>query len=317
MNPFPGTQSNHAMNSKTTCLLLTILFSISALTSCAPEPSEPSSSISWESVQDSTQRVHAVTGFEGPEAVRYDPDQDAYFVSNFTGGGNDRDSTGFISKLLPDGTIESLRFITGTEEHPLHAPRGMFITGSTLWAADMDGVHGFNRSTGEQTDFIDFTSLNPGFLNDIAASADGVLYVTDTGTNTLYRIEGNTPVVVTDELPHAPNGITLHPESGVLVLAPWGGALTYHAWSVQGDSLSEFVSGESGGNFDGIEFYAGKLLSASQRDSSLHVLDDMQDVKYITMPGRPADIGLDTQRNQIAVPYIALNRVDIWQLPSD
>lgn len=31
--------------------------------------------------------------------------------------------------------------------------------------------------------------------------------------------------------------------------------------------------------------------------------------------GRPADIGLDASGNRIAVPYIALNRVDIWQLP--
>jgi DNA-binding beta-propeller fold protein YncE len=305
------------MNSSTVCLLFAIFFSFAALASCASEAPETSSSQSLEAVQDSTQRIHAVTGFDGPEAVRYDPDQDVYFVSNFTGGGNDRDANGFISKLLPDGTIESLRFMTGTDQYPLHAPRGMFITGQTLWAADVDGVHGFDRTTGEQTSFIDFTSLNPGFLNDIAASADGILYVTDTGTNTLYRIDGNTPSVVTSELPHAPNGITLHPDSGVLVLAPWGGALTYHAWDPGENSLMEFASGQSGGNIDGIEFYQGKLLAASQRDSSLHMIDDQQDQVYITTPGRPADIGLDTQRNQVAVPYIALNRVDIWQLPSE
>jgi hypothetical protein len=35
------------------------------------------------------------------------------------------------------------------------------------------------------------------------------------------------------------------------------------------------------------------------------------------VPGRPADIGVDTRRGRVAVPYIALNRVDIWALPRD
>lgn len=296
---------------------LTLFLSVLLLSACNPDNVRTQGSLSWDSPQDSTMRVHAVSGFDGPEAVRYDPDRDLYFVSNFTGGGNDRDANGFISTLLPDGSIQALQFMTGTDEYPLHAPRGMYIAGDTLWAADVDGVHGFDRITGEQNAFIDFTSLNPGFLNDISASADGTLYVTDTGTNTLYRINGTTPVVVSSELPYPPNGITRDPETGLLVLAPWGGALTYHAWDPAAEELTEFIMGESGGNIDGIEFYRDRLLAASQRDSSLHVIEGDQDLVYITMPGRPADIGLDIQRSQVAVPYIALNRVDIWQLPTE
>lgn len=305
------------MNSVRIHFSLIVVLSALLFAACTPDNRSAQSSLSWDSQQDSTMRVHAVSGFDGPEAVRYDSDRDLYFVSNFTGGGNDRDANGFISTLLPDGSIQSLQFMTGTVEHPLHAPRGMYITGDTLWAADVDGVHGFNRMTGEQNAFINFTSLNPGFLNDIAASADGTLYVTDTGTNTLYRIDGTTPVVVSSELPYQPNGITRDPETDLLILAPWGGALTFHAWNPVAEELTEFAMAQSGGNFDGIEFYRDRLLAASQRDSSLHVISGDQDLVYITMPGRPADIGLDTQRNQVAVPYIALNRVDIWQLPSE
>lgn len=301
------------MNSSIISLLLILLL----FCSCSPSETDESESLGWESVQDTTMRVQSVTGFDGPEAVRYDPDQDVYFVSNFNGDGNDRDANGYISKLLPDGTLESLQFITGTEEYPLHAPRGMYITGDTLWAADIDGVHGFNRTTGEQVQFIDFTGLEPGFLNDIAATPNGTLYVTDTGNSTLYRIDNTTPSVVHDELPHAPNGITLDPDSETLILAPWGGALTFHAWNADSEELTEFATAQSGGNMDGIEFYNGRLLAASQADSSLHVISGEEDLIHITMPGRPADIGLDTERNQVAVPYIALNRVDIWQLPED
>ncbi|MGK7368705.1 MAG: SMP-30/gluconolactonase/LRE family protein [Candidatus Halalkalibacterium sp. M3_1C_030] len=267
-----------------------------------------------KNVQDSTDITMSIEGLDGPEAVRYDPDQDVYFISNFTGGGTDRDMDGFITKALPDGTIDSLRFMVGTEENPLHAPRGMYITGDTLWAADIDGVHGFNRITSEQIAFIDFTSFEPGFLNDIVEGTDGNLYVTDTGKSAVYRIEGATPSVYKDSLAAAPNGITLNPETGNLVLAPWGGATVFPAFST-GDSDAEVLAeAQSGGNFDGIEFVDGRLLAASQMDSSLHELQQGMDQIIIQTPGRPADIGIDTKRNLVLVPYIALNRVDVWQL---
>jgi hypothetical protein len=57
--------------------------------------------------------VAAVDGFSGPEAVRYDPDQDVYFVANFNGPGGAIDTNGFISRIRPDGSVEQLRFIAG------------------------------------------------------------------------------------------------------------------------------------------------------------------------------------------------------------
>lgn len=297
--------------------LLCIVFVVSLLTSCSQKEATESTEFSWNTVQDSTQRVHSITGFSGPEAVRYDPGQDVYFVSNFAGGGNERDANGFISRVTTSGSIDSLQFMTGTEAYPLHAPRGMFITGDTLWAADIDGVHGFNTTTGEQVQFVDFTSLKPGFLNDIAGGSDGALYVTDTGTASVYRIQGGSASIAIEDLPHPPNGITLDPSGSRLVLAPWGGDRTFYAWDLQEESLSEFTSAAGGGNFDGIEFVGDRLIAASQSDSSLRVAESEEDMIIIHVPGPPADIGLDTQRNQVAVPYIALNRVDIWQLPEE
>ncbi len=271
----------------------------------------------WEATQDSTDREAQVSGFSGPEAVRYDAEQDVYFVSNFNGEGGERDANGFISKVSADGNIDSLRFMTGTEEYPLHAARGMYITGDTLWAADVDGIHGFNRATGEQLAFIDFSDLEPGFLNDIVSGPDGHLYVTDSGKASVYKIENGTPSIHTDSLPSPPNGITLNPDDSTLVLAPWGGGTTFLNISESASDPEEFARAQSGGNFDGIEFVNGKLIAASQNDSSLHVLSDGNDRLFIKLPGRPADIGIDTQRMHIAVPYVALNRVDIWQLPQN
>lgn len=306
-------------------LLFTVVLALGlSVISCSQESSDQSevmeqeesmATLTWDSVQDSTNIVASVTGFSGPEAVRYDPDQDVYFVSNFNGDPAG-DANGFISKVASNGSIDSLRFMTGTEMYPLHGPRGMYITGDTLWVADADGVHGFNKSTGEHTAFLDFTSFEPGFLNDIVAGADGNLYVTDTGKSTVYIVEDGSPSVLVEDLPAPPNGITSDPDNN-LILAPWEGATMFPVLAENDAGYEEYANAESGGNFDGIEFVNGRMIVASQNDNSIHVIYDGTDHVAIQTPGDPADIGIDTQRNRIAVPYIALNRVDIWELPQE
>jgi len=41
---------------------------------------------------------------------------------------------------------------------------------------------------------------------------------------------------------------------------------------------------------------------------------DGVDSRAIELPGKPADIGIDTKRNTVAVPYVALDLVDIISL---
>lgn len=292
-----------------------VLISICLLPSCSEdrESSTDREVLNWSSVQDSTDVLLSIDGFSGPEAVRYDPEQDVYFVSNFNGDASG-DANGFISRVTPDGIIESLEFMTGTDSFPMHGPRGMYITGDILWVADADGVHGFNRFTGKHADFVDFSSFEPGFLNDIVAGENGNMYVTDTGKSAVYIIEEGSPSLLIENLPAPPNGITKDSNHNI-VLAPWGGATTFYVLELGDPGFADYVQAESGGNFDGIEFLDSRLVAASQVDSSLHVLHDGEDHIAIHVPGRPADIGLDTKRRQVAVPYIALNRVDLWQLP--
>ncbi|MDZ7693584.1 MAG: hypothetical protein U5K69_21110 [Balneolaceae bacterium] len=208
-----------------------------------------------QNIQDTTDAVASAVGqgLQGPESVRYDPDQDLYFVANFNGPGGERDGNGFISTLGPDGTVQEAQFMTGTSQYPLHAPRGMYITGDTLWVADVDGVHGFNKTSGEQAAFVDFSDLEPGFLNDVVEGPSGDLYVTDTGQARLYRVSGGEPVIVQDSLPSSPNGITISNDGEHLILCPWNGVQTFHGWFPADSTLRELTTYESGGDFDGIE----------------------------------------------------------------
>lgn len=266
-------------------------------------------------VLDTTAVATTLTGFEGPEAVRYDPGQDAWFVANFgAGSGDARDGDGFISRLGGDGTLQSLRFMTGTAAAPLHMPRGMFITGDTLWVADVDGVHGFDRSRGTHLAFIDLRSFEPGFLNDVAAGPDGALYVTDTGEGRVYRVAGadGTPEVVAEGLPAPPNGITWDRGRGAFLLAPWGDGNVIR--SLGTDGRVDSVATIQANRFDGIEVIGAGILVASQSDSSLWLVAGEGPRRVVRTRGRPADIGYDAGRGLVAVPYIALNRVDVWRV---
>lgn len=290
---------------------------LGVLSAVAPVFAGGGPDVSWQATQDEDSRVTAVEGLSGPESVRYDPGQDVYFVSNFNGEASG-DANGFISRVGPNGSIDSLKFMVGTDEHPLHGPRGMQIVGDTLWAADAQGVHGFDRESGKHTDFVDFAEHEPGFLNDIDAAPDGTLYVTDTGDARIFRIrDGEVAAVASDGLAHPPNGITWYDVVQGYVLAPWDEGLTLQAYRPEEGALVEIGTMPDGGNLDGIEEYAGRLLIASQVDQAIWAWRDGAARKLIGTPGRPADIGIDTKRNRIAVPYIALDRVDIWQLPDE
>ena len=269
---------------------------------------------SWATELDSTSRVMSIAGFAGPESVRYDPEQDVYFVSNFNGAPAG-DANGFISRVSATGEILAREFMVGTPAAPLHGPRGMFIVGDTLWSADADGLHGFDRRSGAHLAFVDFRRFAPGFLNDVARGPDGALYVTDTGKSRLYRVQGGAAtLVMEDSLLGPPNGITWDAASGRFLLAPWGGNQTFRAWK-PGESGLQVVATSPGGNFDGIEVVGSRVLVASQADSSLHVLENGIGRRLIRLAGRPADIGIDTRRRRVAIPFVALNRVELWALP--
>nr|MDQ3350041.1 hypothetical protein [Acidobacteriota bacterium] len=199
----------------------------------------------------------------------------------------------------------------------LHAPRGMAITGDTLWVADADGVHGFNRRTGAVVATIAFPGEELGFLNDVAAGPDGTLYVTDTGTNRVYRIAGRTVSVAIDDASlGGPNGITWDAANARLLVVPYGGGHEIRAFS-PGSRVLTPVATLDGAQMDGIELLGGdRTLVAAQSDSTLRLVAAGRDIAIVRTAGKPADIGVDTRRNRVAVPYIALDRVDIFPLPA-
>ena len=290
------------------------------LAACStPKPDDATPDSLASAQPDSARLIASPAGFTGPEAVRYDPDQDVYFVNSWgKGDPGAKDNNGFISRLTPEGTVENMRFIAGgTGGVTLHSPRGMTIVGDTLWVVDPDAVRAFNRRTGAPLATVDFSAYKLGFLNDIAAGPDG-LYVTDTGTDHIYRIAaGRITVALRDSALGNPNGITWDATGRRFIVVPYGGGSAINAWPAGSKTLSE-ISRSTGAKYDGVEILSGnRVLVASQADSSLHLFTGSTGRPIIRTGGAPADIGVDTKRNRVAVPFVDRNLVEIWQLPRE
>ena len=297
--------------------ILTAIVAATVLAACSTSKSGDAPDSLASAQPDSAHLIASPSGFIQPEAVRYDPDQDVYFVSSWGNGDpGTTDNNGFISRMTPDGTVAQLKFVTGgAGGATLHSPRGMTIVGDTLWVVDADAVRAFDRRTGAPLATVDFSAFKLGFLNDIAAGPDA-LYVTDTGTNRIYRIAGGrVSVALENSALGGPNGITWDAENRRFIVVPYGGESVIKAWTAGSKTLSEI--GRSGGSkFDGVEVLSeGRVLVASQGDSSLHLFTGGTGRPIIRTGGAPADIAVDTKRNRAAVPFVDRNLVEIWQLP--
>lgn len=294
-------------------VVLTVALLVGACSRKAPEPQGPS-------------RVAATAGFRTPESVRYDADLDIYFVSNIGGVPSVKDGDGFISRLGPDGALLDTAFIRGgVNGVVLNAPKGMAVVGDTLWVTDIDAVRGFDKRSGAPVASIEFAGAQ--FLNDIAVGPHGALYITDSGIridstgmshpgpDRIYRL-GNDRTITTatqgDTL-GGPNGITWDAGAGRFLVVPFAVSSVF-GWT-PGDSLPAVITAGPGG-YDGVERLAdGRFLISSWTDSSVYVLDSTAAlVRYIAGVPSPADIGLDTRRNRVAIPIFTEHRVEIWEI---
>jgi sugar lactone lactonase YvrE len=266
----------------------------------------------------------AASGLNHPEAVRYDPDLNLWFVANVNGNLSEKDRNGYISRLKSDGTVDSLKFIeSGKRGVTLNAPKGMAIVGDTLWVADLDAVRAFNKRTGAPLTTVTLTG-RAKFLNDIAVGPDGI-YVTDSGLegekldhkgpDQIFRIANRkATVALTLKNLAAPNGITWDSAGSRFVIAPFG-APTVVTWAPGDSAPAPLVEGK--GQFDGIEpLGKERFLITTWADSSLDLLANGQLTRLAGGLPSPADIGIDRKQGRVAVPLLLENRVEFLDLPA-
>jgi sugar lactone lactonase YvrE len=273
--------------------------------------------------------VRNLIGFQGPESVKYDPEQDAFFVTNMTGYGSAKDGNGYISRVSASDPDSASVFVQGGKNGALlDSPKGLAIQGDTLWVADITALRGFDRHSGAPVGTIDFTPLGAVQLNDIAVGPDGTLRVTDTGIimgkdgvvhtgpDRIFMVgPGRAVSVVAAGVPiKRPNGITWDPVGKrwiVVSFDPFVGEVTaLPASMASGETIRRGT-----GKLDGVEVLpGGTILFTSWNDSSIHALAGGRDRPIIREVPVPADIGIDTRRHRLAIPLSMLGRVQLWDV---
>jgi sugar lactone lactonase YvrE len=124
---------------------------------------------------------------KNPESVSYTSKQNILFVSNINGDPSKKDQNGFISKVSPsNGSTIELNWITG-----LNAPKGIAISNdnSTLYVSDITDLVQIDIDSGKI--IKRFNAPGSSFLNDVVADNQGNIYVSDTDTNTIYKLDMN------------------------------------------------------------------------------------------------------------------------------
>jgi sugar lactone lactonase YvrE len=267
-----------------------------------------------------------VDSLEAPEAARFDPDLEVYFLANINGSPLAKDGNGYISRLTRDGKVDSLEFIAGGRGGvTLNAPKGMAIKGDTLWVADIDAARAFDKRTGKPIATVSLAG-RAKFLNDAVLGPDGAIYMTDTGVaddgkggmghpgpDRVFRIAGRKATVAL-EFPDkpGPNGITWDSAASKFVIVSFQAPSIYH-WT-PGDSAPTVIA-QGPGMMDGIEPLGdGSFVVSTWTDSSLFVLEGDNITTLLRgLPG-PADIAFDPERNRVAVPLLTENRLEFVDL---
>jgi hypothetical protein len=128
-----------------------------------------------------------------PESVLPYLNAKVLYVSIMGNNANDKDGIGGVGKIKPDGKVIDLNWITG-----LNSPKGLAIFGNLMYAADLTDVVVIDIAKGKVLRKIPIE--NTKFLNDITVNGKGIVYVSDSRTKRIYKIENDVPSIYLDSI---------------------------------------------------------------------------------------------------------------------
>ena len=249
-----------------------------------------------------------IDGLRIPESVLvYQQQNDKLlFVSEIDGNGNVADGEGGVAMINPDGSLRDHNWIRG-----LNAPKGLGVYQGKLYVADLTEVVVIDIASGKVTEKI--SAPEAVFLNDITVDSKGVVYVSDTRKNRVYKLE-NGKISVWLENIEAANGLKAIGNdiyiaaNDKLLKADNDGAITLIAkgFAQRADGLEPI------GNGDFIVSCWAGIVYYVYADGRIVKLLDTQEQKLST-----ADIGWDPVSNTLYVPTFLGNSVSAFRLVTE
>jgi DNA-binding beta-propeller fold protein YncE len=256
---------------------------------------------------------------KNPAGFIVDPASGAYFIANENGGPSDRDNNGFITKLDENGKIVKLKFIAGGVGVTLHAPKGLAVLGTTLYVSDIDKVRRFDIHTGRSLGEIDLSAFKVDFLTGLATDGAGVLYIADTGANTIYKVDtghlSRPTVLVKDAALEGPHGLAVNPSTGALVAVSWNkGKILEIAkdGAVKVLFANSFFNARFG-NLAGVDFdaFGNMYVSDFSQGKVVRIDSDFRIQTIAEFLTTPASVAIDRKNHLIMISYLSGNAAEL------
>jgi hypothetical protein len=238
-----------------------------------------------------------------PESVLYDANANVIYVANIDGSPSEKDGKGSIALVSPDGKIIDGDWITG-----LDAPKGMGLYNNLLYVANITEVAVID--IGKESIVQRIPVEGSAFLNDVTIDSGGIVYVSDSRSNKVHRIENGIASLYLDNINNA-NGL-LAVDRELFILS--GGRLLVADAARNLTTLAEGMDGST----DGIEMvtedefivscWSGVVYYVTAYGSK-EVLLDTRDQGI-----NSADIGYDSTNRILFVPTFYKNSVYAYQL---
>jgi hypothetical protein len=253
-----------------------------------------------------------VTGLSHPVCFIVDPEAGDYFIANVNGAPAARDNNGFVTKLDPQGRVVALKFIGPTKAAPLHAPKGLAVVGKVLYVLDLDRVRGYDTGRGDLVLDIDMAPYKAKFLNDLTRDAEGNLYLSDSQSGFVARIEPahehRVTILARGPQLDGANGLCIHPRTGRLVVVTWGTGRVLEV-TRQGD-VKPWLD-RTFEKLDGADFDAdGNLHFSAYGEGRVYVAaEDGKARVFREGIVTPADINIDRAKRLLLIPSFEADSV--------
>lgn len=250
-----------------------------------------------------------------PENAYWDAGSKSWFISNL--GGEkvtiEKDGYGWITRLDENGNVLKNRWVEG-----LDAPTGMSSHDGQLYVADRGVLVKIRIEDGK----IEKKIPLPGsrFANDVAATPEGNIYISDTYENSIYRIDnkGNVEIFLQNEELECPNGLWVDGDD--LIVATWGPMTNEASFETSRKGTlktvnlktKEIVAVGKGlpiANFDGVVKYKGFYYATDWVGGRLLKISETGNVnEVLTGFVQMADLGIDPERGILLIPEMSKNR---------
>jgi hypothetical protein len=237
-----------------------------------------------------------------PESVLPDTKSKILYTSVMGNNPNDKDGIGGIAKIGMDGKVIDLNWITG-----LNSPKGLARIGNVMYAADLTDVVVIDIAKGKVTLKIPIDSAK--FLNDITVSDKGIVYVSDSRTKRIHKIENNKPSVYMENI----NGVNGLKAIGADLFIAGGKTIWKADAQMKMIKLAELPNGIDGlepvGNGNFLLTSWGGYVYYMYADGKSDLLLDTHLEKKNT-----ADLGYDPVKKILYIPTFYKKTVMAYQL---